>query len=214
MSAARYAAGMETEELSRRQLMILAVLFEGGMVAGALLLGWLTGVSFWERLWWDSLHLALGIAAALPLLLLLILFSPLSWGPLERIRRFVDEVVRPLFRRCTLLDFVIICVLAGAGEELLFRGFVQDALAAEYGPWTALVAASLLFGLLHPITFTYVVLAALAGAYFGRLYLASGNLLVPIVAHALYDFVALVWLLSEPPSPGPAPPVGDSSDPG
>ena len=52
-----------------------------------------------------------------------------------------------------------------------------------------------MFGLLHPITRAYAVIAALLGAYLGGLWLAGGNLLTPIVAHALYDFVALVYLL-------------------
>ena len=59
-------------------------------------------------------------------------------------------------------------------------------------PWPGLAVASLLFGLLHPITPTYVAIAALLGAYLGAVWLATGNLLTVIVAHALYDFVALV----------------------
>jgi membrane protease YdiL (CAAX protease family) len=34
-----------------------------------------------------------------------------------------------------------------------------------------------------------------AGLYFGWLLIASGSLWPPIVAHALYDFVALCYLL-------------------
>ena len=59
----------------------------------------------------------------------------------------------------------------------------------------ALLLASLLFGLAHAITRTYVVLATVFGIYLGWLWTASGNLLVPIVAHALYDFVALSALV-------------------
>jgi uncharacterized protein len=47
----------------------------------------------------------------------------------------------------------------------------------------------------HWITRTYALLAALVGLYLGGLWLWTGNLLVPIVAHALYDFVALIWIL-------------------
>jgi membrane protease YdiL (CAAX protease family) len=32
------------------------------------------------------------------------------------------------------------------------------------------------------------------GVYLGTLFLVQGNLLAPIVTHALYDFVALVWV--------------------
>ena len=45
---------------------------------------------------------------------------------------------------------------------------------------------------MHPITKLYVVLAALMGVYFGVLMLWSGNLLVPIAAHAAYDAVQLI----------------------
>jgi membrane protease YdiL (CAAX protease family) len=35
------------------------------------------------------------------------------------------------------------------------------------------------------------------GAYLGWLYVGSGNLLVPILVHALYDFVALAFVVSD-----------------
>src|SRR5262249_17161601 len=41
---------------------------------------------------------------------------------------------------------------------------------------------------------TYTVMAALIGVYRGDLYNVSGNLLLVIIAHALYDFVPLVYL--------------------
>ena len=51
------------------------------------------------------------------------------------------------------------------------------------------------------MTLAYAMLAALVGGYLGWLHLASGNLLVPILAHALYDFVALRLLLRVKPTP-------------
>jgi len=43
-------------------------------------------------------------------------------------------------------------VTAGLGEELLYRRFLQTRLEALCGPWTALLAVSLLFGLMHVFT--------------------------------------------------------------
>jgi len=40
----------------------------------------------------------------------------------------------------------------------------------------------------------YALLAGVVGLYLGGLYLLTGNLLVPIVVHALYDVVALGYL--------------------
>jgi len=57
-----------------------------------------------------------------------------------------------------------------------------------------LLVASLLFGVVHWLTGLYALLAGMVGLYLGGLYLLTGNLLVPIVVHALYDIVALGYL--------------------
>jgi membrane protease YdiL (CAAX protease family) len=76
---------------------------------------------------------------------------------------------------------------------------VQEAFTGWFNVWIGVLAASLLFGLLHAITFTYAVLAALMGAYLGLVFAyADHNLLVIVVTHALYDFVVLLWLLRGP----------------
>ena len=55
--------------------------------------------------------------------------------------------------------------------------------------------AAVVFGLLHAVTLTYAVLGTLLGLLLGWLYLDSGNLLGPMIAHSVYDAVALAWLL-------------------
>jgi membrane protease YdiL (CAAX protease family) len=59
-----------------------------------------------------------------------------------------------------------------------------------------------LFGLLHLVTPTYAVLAALMGGYLGWLYVRTGNLLVAIIVHALYDFFALSYFVKGRAGPG------------
>jgi uncharacterized protein len=61
--------------------------------------------------------------------------------------------------------------------------------------WTAIALTAALFGVAHWLTPTYAVLAGLVGAYLGWTLAASGNLLVPIVAHGLYDLIALAVLV-------------------
>ena len=93
----------------------------------------------------------------------------------------------------------MIAALAGLGEEMLFRGVIQAAvggwIGGDAGQWIALAAAAVLFALAHSITVMYLVLAGLIGLYLGGLWLATGNLLVPIIAHGLYDFVALAYFV-------------------
>ena len=48
------------------------------------------------------------------------------------------------------------------------------------------------------MTPSYAVFATLMGAYMGLVFHWTDNLLPVIIAHALYDFVALVWILRGP----------------
>ncbi len=78
---------------------------------------------------------------------------------------------------------------------MVFRGVLQDVLAANTSTWVGVLLASVLFGMMHPMTLAYAVLATIMGVYLGWLYLATGDLLTPILTHAAYDFVVLVWLV-------------------
>jgi membrane protease YdiL (CAAX protease family) len=186
---------MESGGNCRGRLVLLAVVFEGGLAGLAWVLGWLIGQPALEHFSWDARDAGLGFAACLPMLLLLYLIVRWPLGPLAGVKHFFDEVARPLFGPCTLLELAMISLLAGLGEEMLFRGVLQGALARWLGPLAGLLLTSLFFGLAHPITATYAVIAFLMGLYLGGLLMAAGNLLVPIEAHALYDFLALVYLL-------------------
>jgi membrane protease YdiL (CAAX protease family) len=103
-----------------------------------------------------------------------------------------------MFHNSNLAGMAILSLVAGLGEELLFRGLVQTAIADMIGEptglWIGLVVASVLFGLAHFLTVGYVLMAALMGGYLGWLWIASDNLFIPIAAHAVYDFLALVYV--------------------
>lgn len=110
-------------------------------------------------------------------------------GPVRALRRLYREILAPLFAHVSLADILIISTLAGIGEELLFRGAWQ----AAFGP----VIASVAFGLCHIGSRGTIVLgawAAIVGGYFSWLTWATAGLLAPILAHALYDAIALSYI--------------------
>jgi membrane protease YdiL (CAAX protease family) len=186
------------------RLVLLAALFEGGLALLAWAAAWLLGLDLGDGLRWDVRDAGLGVLAAAPML---VLFWGCLWVPLpalRRIRRLCAEIIRPLFAGSGVWGLALISLAAGFGEELLFRGVVQAGLSDWLGTWAGLALAGVVFGLLHALTPTYAVLATLMGWYLGGAWLVTGNLLVAIGAHALYDFVALVYLVYGPPLEGEA----------
>jgi membrane protease YdiL (CAAX protease family) len=198
----------ESEAEARRQtVVLLAILIEGGLLAGASVLGWILDRPPLRHFEWTWQAVLWGVAATIPPLLFFVVFLRWPLGPLKRIQRFTEEIIRPLLSPCSVIDLFGISVLAGLGEEMLFRGVLQDAFSSWFNVWIGVIAASLLFGILHSITFTYALLAALMGAYLGCVWLyADHNLLVIVIAHALYDFVVLLWLLYGPGADTEKPP--------
>lgn len=178
-----------------------------------LVLAWALGhwleISPAERLHLTPAAIGLGALAALPLLLGLRWTVTTRLSPVRRLVDLVVEQLGPVLASRSAAELALIATLAGLAEEILFRGIVQMGLTRVLPDGAALVVASAAFGLAHFVTPTYAVLAALAGLYLGALYLIQGNLLVPIVAHTLYDFVALLYLVRRyrTPQPVPAPPV-------
>jgi len=166
----------------------------------ALALGWWLDVEPFERLALNWRGLAWGIAATAPLVLALAWCLRTRLPPVVRLVRIVEQRLAPLFGGSGPAAIVLLALLAGIGEETLFRGVIQTALAARLFPWVAIALTAALFGIAHWVTPTYALLAAIVGAYLGTLLLVSGNLLVPIVAHALYDVVALALLVRVKPA--------------
>ena len=93
-----------------------------------------------------------------------------------------------------ILTVFVIAVIPGIGEELLFRGFLQNILRRIFkNDHIAIWIAAILFSAIH-FQFYGFIPRMLLGALFGYLYLWTGNLLVPIVAHFINNCVSLVAL--------------------
>jgi membrane protease YdiL (CAAX protease family) len=190
---------MEEKNVPLLNFSLAAGAFEGGLALVALFLGWIFDIPPMGTFSWSWLDLLWGILATLPILGLFALCLLIPWKPFRRIEMIMRRTILPLFRECSLLEIALIAILAGLGEELLFRPIIQGGLAqsfaAPYGTIAGLCLAAVIFAILHLMTPTYAFLAGLIGLYLGAVWLWTGNLLVPIIAHALYDFLAISIML-------------------
>ncbi|MEE3372905.1 MAG: CPBP family intramembrane glutamic endopeptidase [Planctomycetota bacterium] len=198
--------------LSHRNIAPLAFLFEAALGLLAIGLGSWFDVDPLENvtvgpdtLLPQAVAVGWGLLATLPMLVGLVLLRQIQEGPLGELNQLVDKQLAPLFVETRIWEFALIALAAGWGEELLFRGWLQSLVtrnvAGNTGLWIGVLLGAAVFGLCHWISSTYAILALLAGIYLGILFIASGNILTSVTTHALYDFVALVWITRSPPAP-------------
>jgi hypothetical protein len=85
-------------------------------------------------------------------------------------------------------------------EELFFRGWLQNLLEKRIGRIAALLVTAAVFGLAHfnkraaTFNWRYVLLAALAGIFYGRAWLAERRVGASAVTHATIDAIWSLWL--------------------
>lgn len=186
---------------SPRQVIRAAVIFEGGVGLFAWGVGHAVHCPPESFVLFNRAGWLWGFAAALPMLAMFWATIRFPLGPLGELKDFVDEHLTPLFRGTRWWQLLAVSVLAGIGEEFLFRGVIQQGIARLAPGWEGAIAgviiASVMFGLAHAMTPMYAVLAAAISVYLGILLIATENLLAPIVAHAAYDFVALCYLVRQ-----------------
>lgn len=84
-------------------------------------------------------------------------------------------------------------------EELFFRGWVQNLLSKRIGRYPALMLTACLFGLAHfnkrtiGFNWRYVLLAAIAGVFYGRAWMRNRRVGASAVTHATVDAIWSLW---------------------
>ena len=91
-----------------------------------------------------------------------------------------------------ILTFISICILTPISEELLFRGYILDALNRLHGKWPAIIISSIIFGMVHFDPFT-MGMATIGGVIYGWIRMRTGSLVPVIVAHAMWNTMALMF---------------------
>ena len=154
-----------------------------------------------------------GCLAAIPLLIVIELVQRIPCEAVRELERFSEDGMIKTLLSLSFAELIVISICAGVGEELLFRGWLLPWIAGGSGGITdettvmeiilAIGASSLIFGLVHPITKLYILLAAVMGVFFGLLLLWTENLIVPIAAHAAYDAAQLMIAKHKDSKPEP-----------
>ena len=181
----------EIEPLTRTQVL---------MVMGVTAVILLAVVKLWQqfgsasllpvRVTTEAVLLGLGMALAITVA------SSVIYRLWPAYRRSANAYLELILKPLVWPDLFWLGLLPGLSEELLFRGMIIPALG---GGITAVVVSSLVFGVLHisgSQKWSYVVWATIVGLMLGSIAVATGNLLVPIIAHVTTNFASsCIWKL-------------------
>ena len=176
----------------------MACLFEAALILVALLLAWISGINPVADLYFSEMAIAVGVLGTAPLFLLFLSLEHLPQKSLADIRELLLNTLAANLYEHRWTDLLLLATIAGVSEELLFRGVIQPWITAAWGYMVGLWLTNIIFGLVHAITPLYVVLVVIVGFYLSLSMTAiSGetNLLIPIIIHSLYDFLAFLALM-------------------
>lgn len=109
----------------------------------------------------------------------------------------LPEPSHPFFELKYLFrDIVYMTLFVGLGEELLFRGLIQNDLIKLFGVNKGIIGQAFLFGIMHmtwrsPMELLFT---GIAGLLFGILYHKTGSLTGPIVFHGINNTMLVAVL--------------------
>ncbi len=108
----------------------------------------------------------------------------------------VHAVVPPIEKAAGALVFTFLFI--ALPEEFFFRSVILNLLESRMRPVIALIVSAVLFGLAHfnkgaTFNWRYVLLASLAGIFYGRAWRAHHRIFAAAIAHTLVDVTWSLW---------------------
>lgn len=183
----------------------LAIIFYGAMLGAAWLIGglWLKlDLVFWADLRQGSVLIDLILGLALGLLTVVVsrvLEKRTRWA------QVLTKEFRKILGPITASQAFVFALTSGVAEEVFFRGFLQQALSDMlfggdlFGLVAGLVVASLIFGGIHigpdrEKFLPWTIMAVVLGLCFGGIYMMTGSIIGPVVAHFTINFINLLHI--------------------
>ena len=104
--------------------------------------------------------------------------------------------IMPVLEQMPVLLPLLIGVLAGTCEEILFRGPIQKGLMRRLGVWPAVVIAAVLFAAAH-LDLHGIPVRTFLGVVLGWLVVRTGSIFPAMIMHATYDITQLAYISIE-----------------
>jgi len=129
----------------------------------------------------------------------MVIFIPLSYAYPDFVKDWLfDESMKMIYLDgqidstiCTILNVLLLVIIAPIAEELYFRGYLLNRLNNKFNTIIAVLLPSFLFALLHVELLGAFIFAALLSL----IYLKTKSIYGPIIIHMSNNFLALTFMI-------------------
>lgn len=156
-------------------------------------------LKFFDQTFFSKRNLKTGVFLSIPMLIIAVLWNILPPVLYNDSSLFRVDV-------CLIIVAFINTLAIGFTEEILFRGLIFRNFLRRYGMtkkgiYLSIIISSIIFGLVHALNgissspdavIQQVIYATAMGVICALFYLITGNLLVPVLCHGLFDFTDYV----------------------
>jgi len=118
-------------------------------------------------------------------------FTPVPEDYADQIRELKPQNALQL-----VVTLVGLCLLVPISEEMVFRGMIQRIFSRNMGPFLGVLLAGAAFGAVH-LNAHLLISITVFGWFLGFLFETTGNLAYSMVAHAIFNGVALTQLTTD-----------------
>lgn len=162
----------------------------------------LAGLSVWlqkdslERPRLDAKAVLVGLVSAVSLYLIFFAGETISTALFP----FAEDQIGQIYGKAAGTPLWALAVLslfvAGPGEELYWRGYLQRQLMRRFGGWQGWLMGTALYASAHLWSFNFMLIGAatVAGAFWGAIYWRFGSLSPVIISHSVWSAVIFAVL--------------------
>ena len=128
---------MSRSLITNDNFFISACIFEATLIPLAIILGWISSINPFANIFFTETALATGLMGTIPLILIFLAFEQIQANSVGEIRQLLLDTLGPGLQDRHWTDLLILALIAGIAEELLFRGVIQLWIEQSWGTLAA-----------------------------------------------------------------------------
>jgi len=119
----------------------------------------------------------------------------LGWLPHSKTLDMLDHMLKELPLGGAITSGLLLGLLPGFCEELLFRGYIQTRLVARWGAVWGIFWTALMFGIMH-MDLMQGLFAVVIGCLLGFITVRSGSIIPAIICHASNNLTSMLLAIT------------------